>query len=156
MIQRIRSAVLSIDRRWMSRLVLTGAVVAAVFGAVTVQAAFAPPVSLAASPTVYVFPIPGGRVAAPSTQLTFRGVSPSAIGSPTVTGSKSGVHPGRVLADSDGTGASFIPAQRFVAGETVTVATGLNIAGAKNGSYSFQIASPAGPLPVLHWPLPWW
>jgi hypothetical protein len=91
-------------------------------------------------------------VAAPSTQITFRGVSSSAIGTVTVTGSKSGLHTGRVLADSDGNGGSFIPDHPFTAGETVTVATALNIAGGRNGAYTFQVANPTSPLPVLHWP----
>jgi hypothetical protein len=102
----------------------------------------------AASAPVSVFPIPGGRVAAPSTQLTFRGVPASHLGAITVTGSESGVHPGRVIGDSDGDGASFIPNQRFKAGETVTVSTGLTITGATAGAYSFTIANPAGAIPL--------
>ena len=68
-----------------------------------------------------VFPIPGGHVAAPSTQITLRGVPASQLGPISVTGSKSGIHTGRVVGDSDGQGASFIPSRSFEAGETVTV-----------------------------------
>ena len=63
----------------------------------------------AAPPPVDVFPIPGGRVASPATQITFRGVAPSQIGQITVQGSASGVHSGTIQADSDGRGGSFVP-----------------------------------------------
>lgn len=92
--------------------------------------------------TVSVFPSPGDRVATPSTQITIRGVPTSAFGTITVTGSKTGVHAGTVEADSDGDGGSFIPAKPFAAGETVTVATGLPVAGAVGGTWSFQVATP--------------
>jgi hypothetical protein len=98
----------------------------------------------AAGPAVNVFPIPGGRLAAPSTQITFRGVPISQLGTITVTGSKSGVHAGRVLSDSDGRGGSFLPSKPFTSGERVTVTTGLNIAGGNQGTYSFTIVHPAG------------
>jgi hypothetical protein len=97
-------------------------------------------------PAVYVFPIPGGQFASPATQLTFRGISASQLGTITVTGSASGVHAGSVLADSDGDGGSFIPSTPFAPGETVTVSTSLNIEGSGNGSYEFQIATPAGTI----------
>ncbi|HEX3978608.1 MAG TPA: arylsulfotransferase family protein [Solirubrobacteraceae bacterium] len=102
----------------------------------------------AASAPVSVFPIPGGKVAAPSTQITFRGVPASQLGPVSVTGSLSGTHTGRILADSDGDGASFIPTQPFKAGETVTVGTGLSIVGGNAGTYGFTIANPAGGIPL--------
>ena len=104
--------------------------------------------SAAAPAVVDVFPIPGGQVAAPSTQITFRGLTAGSLGSIVVTGSQSGVHPGRVLADSDGDGGSFLPTKPFKAGERVTVQTGLNIAGATNGAFSFTVATPAGRIPT--------
>jgi Arylsulfotransferase (ASST) len=104
--------------------------------------------SRAAGPPVNVFPIPGGRVAAPSTQITFRGLPAADLGAITVTGSKSGVHAGRVLSDSDGHGGSFIPTKPFDAGEQVTVKTGLDIVGGTNGAYSFTVATPAGAIRV--------
>jgi hypothetical protein len=82
----------------------------------------APAVSAAAG-TVSVFPIPGGHYAAPTTQITIRGVPASAIGPVTVTGSASGVHTGHIAPDSDGDGGSFIPDTPFKPGETVSVAT---------------------------------
>ena len=91
-----------------------------------------------------MFPIPGGKVAAPSTQITFRGVPAGQLGIISVTGSKSGTHTGRIVGDSDGDGASFIPATSFKPGETVTVRTGLNIVGGIGGAYNFTIANPAG------------
>ena len=97
---------------------------------VAAGAAAVPAAAAQAAPTpVSVFPIPGGRVAAPSTQLTFRGVPADQLGPISVSGSNSGAHTGRIVADSDGSGASFIPSQPFKAGETVTVTTGLTIVG---------------------------
>ena len=115
---------------------------------VAAAAALGPAAAAQASAPVSVFPIPGGKVAAPSTQLTFRGVPASQLGPISVTGSKSGTHTGRLVADSDGQGASFMPSQPFKAGETVTVGTGLSIAGASAGTYSFTIANPAGGIPL--------
>jgi Arylsulfotransferase (ASST) len=113
------------------------------------------PLSASAAPSrVYVFPVPGGRVASPSTQITFRGVPASQIGGAIVVGgSKSGLHTGTVEADSDGQGGSFLPAQPFTPGETVTVKTSLNVYGARNGLFQFTVAQPAGNLPSQHWPV---
>jgi Arylsulfotransferase (ASST) len=107
----------------------------------------------AGSPVV-VYPIPGARVASPQTQITFRGMLASQLGSIVATGSRSGVHAGRVRADSDGRGGSFVPATRFVPGETVTVSTSLNVVGGTGGSFRFTVANPAGALPSTHWPPP--
>jgi arylsulfotransferase ASST len=106
----------------------------------------------AASPTVTVFPIPGSRVASPTSQLVFRGVPAGQLGAIAVSGSRSGPHSGRILADSDGRGGSFLPAAPFIAGEVVTVGTSLNILGSRNGAYTFTVASPAGGIPPIHWP----
>ncbi len=111
--------------------------------------------AFAASPQVSVFPIPGARAAMPQSQVTFRGIPASAIGAVTVTGSKSGIHSGHIAPDSDGDGGSFLPDRPFTAGESVTVATGLNVLNANGGSagtFSFTVAQPAGALPALHWP----
>lgn len=101
----------------------------------------------AAPPAVSVFPIPGGRVAAPQTQISFRGVAPSRLGGIRVIGSRTGPHPGRLAADSDGQGASFIPTTAFTPGETVTVTTSLNVLGAGGGTFRFVVARPAASLP---------
>jgi hypothetical protein len=100
----------------------------------------------ASAATVNVFPIPGGHVAAPSTQITFRGAPVSQFGAISVTGSRSGAHPGRVVSDSDGHGGSFEPSKPFSPGETVTVRTSMTIVGGTNGTYTFTVASPAGPI----------
>ena len=78
---------------------------------VAAGAALAPAAVAEASAPVNVFPVPGGHVAAPATQITFRGVPASQLGPITVTGSKSGSHTGRIVADSDGDGGSFIPSR---------------------------------------------
>ena len=115
--------------------------------------ALAPGVGAAQPPAVYTYPIPGDHVASPQTQIAFRGVRPGQVGSITVTGSVSGAHSGSFEADSDRHGGSFLPAQPFTPGETVTVQTSLNIAGATNGEFSFQVATPAGSFPPQHWPI---
>lgn len=99
-------------------------------------------------PPVYVFPIPGSHFASPRTQIALRGLPVSQLGTITVTGSSSGVHAGAVESDSDGNGGSFIPSDPFTPGETVTVSTSLNIEGSHDGTYQFQVAVPAGSLPV--------
>ncbi|HEY2317366.1 MAG TPA: arylsulfotransferase family protein [Solirubrobacteraceae bacterium] len=104
--------------------------------------------SHAAAGPVAVFPVPGARFAAPSTQITFRGIPASQFGAIRVTGSKSGAHTGRVMSDSDGHGGSFLPAKPFSSGEKVTVTTGMNITGAAAGTYTFNVAVPAGTIPA--------
>jgi Arylsulfotransferase (ASST) len=132
--------------RVLAVVVLAAAVTSTIY--LVLSGAFATAAnSTAATPVVDVFPIPGGQVATPGTQLTFRGIPAASIGTVTVTGSKSGVHTGKIEGDSDGDGGSFIPSHPFTAGETVKVSTSLDIAGASNGSYSFKIATPANRIP---------
>jgi Arylsulfotransferase (ASST) len=64
-----------------------------------------------------------------------------------VVGSRSGPHAGRLEADSDREGASFIPNTPFSPGETVTVTTSLDVLGATGGRFRFVVAMPAGPIP---------
>ncbi|HET9104933.1 MAG TPA: arylsulfotransferase family protein [Solirubrobacteraceae bacterium] len=103
--------------------------------------------SQAAGATAFVFPVPNGHFASPRTQITFRGVPASALGTVTVTGSRSGAHAGRIVADSDGNGASFIPNTLFRANETVTVTAGVAISGGSGNSFSFTIGDPAPAVP---------
>ncbi len=110
------------------------------------------PARAVASSTVDVFPIPGSQVAPPHSQIAFRGVPASQLGTILVSGSKSGPHNGSVQSDSDGHGGSFIPTTPFKPGETVTVRTALNIAGASGGTYRFHIADAVGLFPSSHWP----
>jgi Arylsulfotransferase (ASST) len=88
-------------------------------------------------------------VASPQTQITFRGISPSHIGRVVVTGSRSGRHTGRLEADSDGQGASFLPAKPFAPGELVTVKTRLDVRGVRGGTFHFTVATPAGAIPSM-------
>ena len=104
-------------------------------------------------PAVSVFPIPNTTSALPQTQITFRGIPASQIGSVQVVGSSTGAHSGTIQADSDGQGASFIPSQPFAPGETVTVTTGLNVVGGSGGSFHFAIATPFGTIAPQKLPL---
>ncbi len=104
------------------------------------------------TPVVSAFPIPGDRVASPETQIAFRGVPVTKLRRVVVTGSRSGRHAGRVWADSDGQGGSFLPTKPFVPGEVVTVRTGLDVRGATRGVFRFTVATPAGLIPAM--PLP--
>ncbi len=126
-----------------------GAVAAPAFGAVA-----APAGGAVAAPAVGVFPVPGSQVAPESTQITFRGLPIDQLGPIVVTGSHSGLHRGRLEADSDGRGGSFLPFNRFAPGELVTVRTHLDILGASGGTFHFKVARPAYSLPPLHWPRP--
>ena len=93
-----------------------------------------------------VYPSPGAQNASPVTQISVRHVVPSGLSSTTVTGSTSGAHAGRWVADSDQLGASFYPTARFAPGETVTISIGAPICGAVGDSASFSVAVPPGPL----------
>jgi Arylsulfotransferase (ASST) len=99
--------------------------------------------------TVSVYPTPGSRTASPETQISIRGVAPTAIGAISVTGSVSGAHSGSLKPDSDGRGASYYLAGPLTPGEDVTVSTQLPITGSDHGRYSFTVSSPvnqtAGP-----------
>lgn len=106
-----------------------------------------PSTATAQPPAVAVFPIPASKVATPWTQITFRGVPASALGTIQVVGSASGAHAGAIEADSDGNGGSFVPQVAFQPGETVTVTTSLNVLGANQGTYQFTVATPAGGVP---------
>ena len=115
---------------------------------VTVAAALAGPAALAnglagaatsRATAVAVSPAPGDRFATPQTTISFRGVAPAALGTVRVTGSRSGVHPGRLVADPDGA-SIWKPRAPFAAGERVTVRTAVAIAGAGGDSFSFTVA----------------
>jgi hypothetical protein len=70
---------------------------------------------------VTVSPAPGTRDASRTTQISFLGVAASELSHIVVAGSRSGAHPGRLLAYSQGDGASFLPVKPFDPGELVTV-----------------------------------
>jgi hypothetical protein len=68
-----------------------------------------------------VSPLPDSYDASPQTQISMVGAPASAIGAVSVSGSQTRGHPGRLLAYSQGDGASFVPSVAFAPGETVTV-----------------------------------
>jgi hypothetical protein len=108
----------------------------------------------AAAATFDVYPSPHTSLAAPGTQISFRGGAPATIGAVSVTGSRSGRHTGTLKAHSDGQGASFLPEKPFTPGERVTVRTHVPIAGARQGDYGFTVGEPVAvppspPFPVL-------
>jgi hypothetical protein len=70
---------------------------------------------------VTVSPLPGSLDASYQTQISFLGVPARALTVSSVTGSLSGAHPGRLLAYSQGDGASFVPDTPFRPGELVSV-----------------------------------
>jgi hypothetical protein len=70
---------------------------------------------------VTVSPAPATLDASYRTQISFLGVPAADIAGVTVLGSRSGAHPGRLEAYSQGDGASFLPRKSFTQGETVTV-----------------------------------
>ena len=111
----------------------------------TLVLAFA--VAPARAASVDVFPIPGSRVVSPHAQIAFRGINPLELVGITVTGARSGAHPGRIEGDSDGRGGSFLPSRPFEPGETVTVRTALDVLGARGGTFTYTIASPSAPIP---------
>jgi hypothetical protein len=90
-------------------------------------------------PEVAAYPLPGTLTASPRSQISLRGAPPSELGRIVVTGSRSGRHGGALKPHSDGQGASFVPSRPFAAGERVSVRTGLDVVGARNGDYAFTI-----------------
>src|SRR5436190_4680208 len=119
-----------------------GMVLLASAAAVAVVGALMGGSSEGAQAPVAVYPTQGTPVASPTTQISFRGAAPSDLTGISVTGSQSGAHTGKVEAHSDGKGASFLPADAFKPGETVTVKAGVPLVGAVNGAVTFTVATP--------------
>jgi hypothetical protein len=78
-----------------------------------------------AQPGLHVIPFPGTPDASPLSEVIFSSLRPSDIRSVAVTGSSSGLHPGRVTTLPDGAGAAFVPSQPFTPGERVSVVAAL-------------------------------
>jgi hypothetical protein len=97
---------------------------------------------------VSVYPSPGTKTASPTTQISFRRITPGKIshGGVTVSGSKSGTHSGKWVADSDQLGASFYPTRKFASGELVSVRTHVSICGAGGTAFKFRVGVLAGPV----------
>jgi hypothetical protein len=68
-----------------------------------------------------VAPLPGSYDASARAQISLLGAPASAISDVSAKGSASGSHSGHLRAYSQGDGASFVPSDPFLAGETVTV-----------------------------------
>jgi hypothetical protein len=112
---------------------LVGSAGPAVVVATTTPAAAAPAKAVATSPA------PGDRFAPSKTAISFRGISPAALGNVRVTGSHSGVHAGTLMTDPAGA-TIWQPQDAFVPGERVTVDTDVPIAGANGSDFSFTVA----------------
>ena len=67
------------------------------------------------------YPSPGTALASPLSNIAFNGVTRAGLGPVTVRGSKSGVHPGRVVAFGGPVGVAFVPNRPFYPREKVTV-----------------------------------
>jgi hypothetical protein len=91
---------------------------------------------------VTVSPGPGTRDASAATQISLLGPPASELSSVTVTGSRTGAHVGRMLAYTQGDGASFVPAKPFAPGELVTVHGVLSVGGHPTlFAWSFAVAT---------------
>jgi hypothetical protein len=92
--------------------------------------------------SVTVSPLLGSRDATPQTQVSFLGAPAAELRVLSVVGSRTGSHPGRLSAYSQGDGASFVPAQPFAEGERVTVRARLRTGGSGRPLFDqFAIAS---------------
>jgi hypothetical protein len=90
---------------------------------------------------VTVSPGPETRDASAATQISMLGVPASELADITVEGSQSGPHRGRLLAYSQGDGASFLPERPFAEGELVSVHAELVQSGhATPFAWSFTVA----------------
>jgi hypothetical protein len=90
---------------------------------------------------VTVSPGPDTRDASAETQISMLGVPAGELADVTVTGSQSGPHRGRLLAYSQGDGASFVPERPFAEGEIVSVHAELVQSGhATPFAWSFTVA----------------
>ena len=87
--------------------------------------------------TLAVSPLPDSYVASPATQISLLGAPASAISDVRVSASQTGSHAGRLLAYSQGDGASFVPSKPFASGETVTV-RGKERIGSRTQRFAFK------------------
>jgi Arylsulfotransferase (ASST) len=122
--------------------------------AIVVSAAAVAAPGAGAATAVSAYPSPGSRLASAQTQISLRGVAPDHVGPLTVTGSQTGAHGGRLMAQSDGQGASFLPDKPFAAGETVTVQSHLPVHISHDGAWSFRIATQGPPIRPVKLPPP--
>jgi hypothetical protein len=94
-------------------------------------------------PAETLSPMPGTPDANPRTQISFLGAPVAALREIVVSGSRSGRHTGTLKPYSTGTGASFLPAKPFTAGERVTVTAQISENGVtEHVGTDFYIAAP--------------
>jgi hypothetical protein len=130
-----------VRRRGLLLLVLVAVAVIAVVAVTSAQD------DTGTTAEIGAFPPPGTQTASPETQISLRGAPADQLGSVEVSGSQTGAHSGHLEAHSDGQGASFLLDKPLKGGETVTVRTELNIAGAKDGDYTIRtVARPKSGL----------
>lgn len=127
---------------------MTGILALGVMPSAALTAAAPAADAAARTPMVAVSPAPGDHFATPQTTISFRGVTPAALGPVRVIGSRSGVHPGSEVADPDGA-TIWKPRTAFAAGERVTVHTTVPIAGAGGDNFSFTVADVAPRAPEV-------
>jgi hypothetical protein len=106
--------------------------------------ALALPATNADARPVDVYPLDGTPAASPKTQISVRGAGKGDLSGFRAVGSESGRHKGRFRAHSDRRGVSFLPADPFTPGETVTVRLGRRVAGAKGKRITFAVAQFTG------------
>ena len=88
---------------------------------------------------VDVSPAPETGSATPGTQISFLGAPAGEIQDVAVEGERSGSHPGRLAAYSQGDGASFAPSAPFDAGERVAVSA---VIAGRHTLFHFRVSTP--------------
>ncbi len=129
-----------------------GASAAAVSAPACLPKSFATTSKLPGVP-VDVTPAPGSGTADPATQISFVGLPIGRIRVISVVGSQSGNHSGRLVAYSQGDGASFIPRTGFTPGERVSVRAILGSTGTQK-TWSFGVDTPWSTAGVSPFPNP--
>jgi Arylsulfotransferase (ASST) len=124
----MRAAIVGLTAAVLGPVLAVGSAAAAQSAPTCTPATLNTPATLDGSVTVS--PLPGSRDASPQTQISFLGVPVSELSGVGVVGSQTGAHTGRLLAYSQGDGASFLPARPFAEGERVTVHAQLRAGGA--------------------------
>ncbi len=112
------------------------------------------PVGSADLDGVKVSPAPGSVTANPHTTISLLGAPASRISRLSVEGSSSGHHGGRLVAFSQGDGASFLPDGTFEPGEHVTVTAQLEGASPRRLSFGFGVDTPVETTKVASFPNP--
>ncbi|HEY2282183.1 MAG TPA: arylsulfotransferase family protein [Solirubrobacteraceae bacterium] len=87
-----------------------------------------------------VSPLPGSYDASPRTQISLLGAPASSLSAISASGSSSGSHSGKLLAYSQGDGASFVPSHPFAPGETVTVRGRVRASSGRASGFAYRFA----------------